>query len=192
MNELWNLMLNGGYLTVLEEKRQRYKVKIPNYEIQKYFATAFIYNFINEENKIYNMMDSIIDGEIKLFESELKDYVLTSSSFMISDKEVFYQGFMLGLFMLLRDYYIANIELEAGKGRADMILESIDKNNISYIIEMKVAKSLKEAEEISQKALEQIKNKKYYNGLKAKNFKNIAIIALVFYEKEVKFKFEIV
>ena len=189
-NQLWNLMLNAGYLTSTGEKRGRYELRIPNFEIQQYFSAAFIENFITDSFRFKNIMDYIADGEIENFKRELKEYIEVSSSYMISDKENFYQGFMLGLFMILKPYFDARIERETGEGRCDLYLKALNKNEMSYIIEMKVTKDESEMKKMSERALEQIKSKKYYIEMKAEKIEKLALVGITFCGKKTEFVYE--
>ena len=185
--QLWNLMLNAGYLTCTGEIRERYKLRIPNFEIQRYFEKAFIDNFVHNRRKIRNIVDAIVEGDISEFETELKEHILASGSYIISDKENFYQGYMLGLFIVLKPYFYAKLEGETGFGRCDISLEAFDRKDMSYIIELKVAKDEKELKEITENAINQIKEKEYYTEFKAKKLENVTLIGITFCGKKVDF-----
>ena len=99
-------------------------------------------------------------------------------------KENFYHGYMIGLFSgFLNERFIVKSNREAGIGRFDLSIESIDKK-IGIIIEFKVAESESEMENLAIKAKEQMKEKEYYKELELDKIKDIKEYAIVFYEKK--------
>ena len=81
---------------------------------------------------------------------------------------------------------------ETGYGRNDLALEPINKNNIGYIFEFKVAKTGEELEIKVKEALNQIEHKKYPVMLKEKGVKEIVYMGMAFYGKKVKVECKIV
>ena len=94
---------------------------------------------------------------------------------------------MLGLFIVLKPYFYAKLEGETGLGRCDISLEAFDKKDMSYIIELKVAKDEKELKEITENAINQIKEKEYYTEFKSKKLENVSLIGITFCGKKVGF-----
>ena len=78
---------------------------------------------------------------------------------------------------------------EAGSGRFDIVLDSYDEYDYSYVFEVKVAQSKDEIDTILDKGLLQIKEKNYLEAIKSKKLK--AIVCFCFYKKKVKVKYEI-
>ena len=109
--------------------------------------------------------------------------MLESMSYMDS-YENFYHGYMLGIFQgFLRGQYIVKSNREAGKGRFDVLIESVDRK-VGYIFELKIAENESEMEEESLEAKKQMKEKEYYKELQLDKVENIHEYALVFCGKK--------
>ena len=93
------------------------------------------------------------------------------------EKENSYHMMMLGMCLCLdKDYEIIS-NREVGKGRYDLILKAKDENK----------KALEKAlDDLSNKAIQQIKDNKYDYGLKGK----VIYIGLVHHGKDVNIKWE--
>jgi hypothetical protein len=77
-------------------------------------------------------------------------------------KENAYHMLFLGMCITLRGAYKVTSNLEAGYGRSDITLESLNPANSHVIIEFKQGEDL---ERLKEEALEQITAQKYYAGL---------------------------
>ena len=117
---IWGLLLGTGYLRVTEDLGEnRYKVKLPNYEIQTLYR-----------NIVRDWFDDIVDGEdlrsilkdlINLnfldFEGKFKRLTLEMFSFMDVGEDTaenFYHAFVLGMLVGLKDTYYVRSNREAG------------------------------------------------------------------------------
>jgi len=107
------------------------------------------------------MLFALTDGEMDEFFEIYQKLVLESTSCHDS-KENAYHMLMLGMVMHLRDLYHITSNIESGHGRSDIILESRDASRPHIVIEFKQGKSV---EKLKDKALAQIHEKKYYEGL---------------------------
>ena len=187
MEQLWNLLLNAGYLTAEEEGFEgKYKLRIPNYEIASYFRDLFIDEYLNEKPNFSNVLEALVYGDLEMFEKELRENVLNSVSFMENYKESFYQGYFTGLFSGLRGYYYVKGNQESGHGRFDLYLEPKDKKGYGYIIELKVSKRLKDTQREAEEAVEQIKRMEYFQELVSRDVERIDLIGIAFYKKKFK------
>jgi hypothetical protein len=185
--QLWNLLLNAGYLTAEEEGFEgKYKLRIPNYEIASYFRDLFIDEYLNEKPNFSNVLEALVYGDLEMFEKELRENVLNSVSFMENYKESFYQGYFTGLFSGLRGYYYVKGNQESGHGRFDLYLEPKDKKGYGYIIELKVSKRLKDMQREAEEAVEQIKRMEYFQELVSRDVERIDLIGIAFYKKKFK------
>ena len=98
-------------------------------------------------------------------------------------KEVFYNGYLLGLFSIFsNELFIVKSNREAGIGRYDLLIEKVDRS-IGIIIYIKIADKLEVMEKEAEKAINQMKEKEYYQELKLDQVKNITTYAIVFCEK---------
>ncbi|BBM45305.1 AAA family ATPase [Leptotrichia trevisanii] len=191
--EVWQLLLFGGYLTV-EEKvaMNEYTLKLPNYEIKTFFKDMFVQN-LGGSSRFKEMIKAFKNLEIEKFEEILNEIFLVSMSYHDTSKiEKPYHTLILGMMLYLDREYIVLSNNETGYGRNDLALEPINKNNVGYIFEFKIAKTVEELEEKAEEALSQIEDKKYPVLLRKKGIKEIVYMGMAFYGKKVKVKCKIV
>jgi len=191
--EVWQLLLFGGYLTV-EEKvaMNEYTLKLPNYEIKTFFKDMFVQN-LGGSSRFREMIKTFKNLDIERFEKLLNEIFLVSMSYHDTSKiEKPYHTLILGMMLYLDSEYIVLSNNETGYGRNDLALEPINKNNVGYIFEFKIAKTVEELEEKAKEALSQIEDKKYPVLLRKKGIKEIVYMGMAFYGKKVKVKCKIV
>ena len=187
--EIWELFLFSGYLTIDEKIGEDYEnvyaLRLPNREVKEFFKQKFIdMNF--GESLFRNTMEALKKNNIDNFEKYLQNIILKSASYYDGKNEDFYHGLILGMTLYLdRDYYV-NSNRESGLGRYDVIIEPKNKNNRGYILEFKVVKDEKDLEKSSKEAIEQIIDKKYDTSLKERGIKDITLIGIAFFGKLVK------
>ena len=187
--EIWELFLFSGYLTIDEKIGEDYEnvyaLRLPNREVKEFFKQKFIdMNF--GESLFRNTMEALKKNNIDNFEKYLQNIILKSASYYDGKNEDFYHGLILGMTLYLdRDYYV-NSNRESGLGRYDVIIEPKNKNNRGYILEFKVVKDEKDLEKSSKEAIEQIIDKKYDTSLKEREVKDITLIGIAFFGKLVK------
>ena len=191
--EIWELFLFSGYLTIDEKIGEDYEnvyaLRLPNREVKEFFKQKFIdVNF--GESLFRNTMEALKKNKIDNFEKYLQNIILKSTSYNDTKNEDFYHGLILGMTLYLdRDYYITS-NRESGLGRYDVIIEPKNKNNRGFILEFKVAKSEKELEKVSEEAIEQIINKKYDISLKERGIRDITLIGIAFFGKILKVNYK--
>jgi hypothetical protein len=191
--EVWQLLLFGGYLTV-EEKvaMNEYTLKLPNYEIKTFFKDMFVQN-LGGSSRFREMIKTFKNLDIERFEKLLNEIFLVSMSYHDTSKiEKPYHTLILGMMLYLDSEYIVLSNNETGYGRNDLALEPINKNNVGYVFEFKIAKTVEELEEKAEEALSQIEDKKYPVLLREKGIKEIVYMGMAFYGKKVKVKCKIV
>ena len=192
INEIWELFLYSGYLTISgEEKDREHPIRIPNREIMEFFEDRFIDRFTGNYQKFSDTIRYLRAGNIEKFGEGLQNEVLSSLSYFDTDKdEKYYKVFLIGIFVALMNDYRRLSERESGYGRADLILEPKKKENPGYIFEFKVAKSEEELESYAEEGFEQIEKKKYDIELINRGVTEIIYIGLAFYKKKLKMKYE--
>ena len=191
--EIWELFLFSGYLTIDEKIGEDYEnvyaLRLPNREVKEFFKQKFIdMNF--GESLFRNTMEALKKNNIDNFEKYLQNIILKSASYYDGKNEDFYHGLILGMTLYLdRDYYV-NSNRESGLGRYDVIIEPKNKNNRGYILEFKVVKDEKDLENTAKEAIEQIIDKKYDTSLKERGIKDITLIGITFFGKIIKVNYQ--
>ena len=186
-SEVWELMLYSGYLTIngrLDDGR--YLVRIPNIEITNFFKDEFLTIVFGNYDKVDRLRDALRDKNIEQLNKSIEELVLhTMSSHDITKYyENPYHMLLLGFFYALDGYYLPKSNMEAGYGRADIILFPRDKTKAGYILELKRAYTKKPEKEV-EKALQQIDENKYYVELERYGVKEIIKLGYVFDGKKV-------
>lgn len=191
---LWTLLVFTGYLTYTKlERIEGYihcDLVIPNKEI-KFLYKDFLTFFLRVSLKTSTsekLLASIKFGDVATFSLLLQEFVINSMSIYdlpSNEPEKSYHLFVLGLLVLLGDEYQVKSNRENGYGRYDIMLIPKDKSNFGYVIEFKKIITEKESlEEGAQRALEQIKAKKYAQELKDLGITNILLFGIAFKGKQ--------
>ncbi|PIM92848.1 hypothetical protein CI111_03120 [Fusobacterium animalis] len=188
-NELWELLLFSGYLTI-EEKvdEDNYILRLPNKEVRTLYRKTFFERYFGRGNKLSDLMEALIENRIDEYEEKLQEILLTSVSYNDTKKgnEAFYHGLIMGMGLYLEGEYITKSNIESGLGRYDFSVEPKNKNKRAFIMEFKSTDSVEKLEEVSKEALEQIEAKKYDISLKQNGTKEITYLGIAFCGKQIK------
>ena len=188
-----NFLLVSGYLTKTKEsnlvEQDGYlTLKIPNQDVRTTYKDV-IAKWIGRQGKvssqkIYELHQALISND-KIKIEKILNETLNYMSFYDS-QENFYHGYMLGLFVrFLNSKYIVKSNREAGRGRFDIMIESVDRK-IGIVVEFKVAGENEDIEEKAKIGKEQIVDKEYYKELELDRVENILTYAVAFKGKECK------
>ena len=192
-DEIWELLLFSGYLTVEEKINQdNYILRLPNKEVKSLFRKTFIETYIARGSKLSFLMESLIENKIEDYEENLQEILLTSVSYNDTKKgnEAFYHGLIMGMGLYLEGEYITKSNIESGLGRYDFLIEPKNKSKRAFIMEFKSTDSVQKLEEVSKEALQQIEDKKYDISLKQNGIKEITYIGIAFCGKEIKISYK--
>ena len=192
-DELWELMLFSGYLTV-EEKidHKNYVLRLPNKEIKELFRDTFLEKYFGRGSKLLYLMEALTENRIDEYEERLQEILLTSVSYNDTKKgnEAFYHGLIMGMGLYLEGEYITKSNIESGLGRYDFVIEPKNKAKRAFIMEFKSTDSIENLEEISKEALRQIEDKKYDISLKQNGVKDITYMGIAFCGKQIKISYK--
>ena len=192
-DELWELMLFSGYLTV-EEKidHKNYVLRLPNKEIKELFRDTFLEKYFGRGSKLLYLMEALTENRIDEYEERLQEILLTSVSYNDTKKgnEAFYHGLIMGMGLYLEGEYITKSNIESGLGRYDFVIEPKNKTKRAFIMEFKATDSVENLEEISKEALRQIEDKKYDISLKQNGVKDITYMGIAFCSKQIKIEYK--
>ena len=191
--EIWELMLFSGYLTVEEKIDEDYYIlRLPNKEVRRLFKRTFIERYFGRGSKLIDLMEALTENRIEDYEETLQDILLKSVSYNDTKKgnEAFYHGFILGMSLYLEGEYIVKSNIESGLGRYDVSIEPKNKNKKGYILEFKATDNVDKLEEISKEALKQIEEGKYSSTLRQTNTKEILYLGIAFCGKQIKVSYK--
>ncbi|CAN2326224.1 putative AAA-ATPase [Fusobacterium sp. oral taxon C10] len=192
-NELWELLLFSGYLTI-EGKvdEDNYILRLPNKEVRTLYRKTFFERYFGRGNKLSDLMEALTENRIDEYEEKLQEILLASVSYNDTKKgnEAFYHGLIMGMGLYLEGEYITKSNIESGLGRYDFSIEPKNKSKRAFIMEFKSTDSVEKLEEVSKEALEQIENKKYDVSLKQNEIKEITYIGIAFCGKEIKISYK--
>jgi hypothetical protein len=197
---VWSFLLFSGYLKVVKKELKMGELicnlEIPNLEV-KYVYRQIILNWFNESISSDNfkiMLESLVKGDIEVFEDILREFVIKSVSYFDTDvkNENFYHAFVLGMLTGLGENYEVKSNRESGYGRYDVMVIPVDKSKLGIIIEFKKANKNKNEslEEAVNAALLQIKTKNYKQELLDRKIENILELGIAFQGKELLVKQE--
>ncbi|WP_442486313.1 AAA family ATPase [Fusobacterium necrophorum] len=189
MDEIWQLFLHSGYLTIGEKEQDgMYELRIPNKEVYSFFQESFIQRFLGNYTTFHSLIRSLEEGNVKELEETLEEILVSSVSYfdLKKESEKFYHVFMIGLVASLQERYYIKSNRESGEGRYDLSLEPKDRRKTGLLLEFKVAKSEEELEKKAKEALEQVETKQYAAEMKEREIVNILGLGIAFYGKKVK------
>ncbi|KYM37950.1 AAA family ATPase [Fusobacterium necrophorum] len=189
MDEIWQLFLHSGYLTIGEKEQDgMYELRIPNKEVYSFFQESFIQRFLGDYTTFHSLIRSLEEGNVKELEETLEEILVSSVSYfdLKKESEKFYHVFMIGLVASLQERYYIKSNRESGEGRYDLSLEPKDRRKTGLLLEFKVAKSEEELEKKAKEALEQVETKQYAAEMKEREIINILGLGIAFYGKKVK------
>ena len=192
-NELWELLLFSGYLTIEEKIDQKnYILRLPNKEVKELFKDSFLEKYFGRGNKLSDLMEALIENRIDKYEENLREVLLTSVSYNDTKKgnEAFYHGLIMGMGLYLEGEYITKSNIESGLERYDFLIEPKNKSKRAFIMEFKSTDSIEKLEEVSKEALKQIEDKKYDISLKQNGIKEITYIGIAFCGKQIKISYK--
>lgn len=193
MDNLWNFLFFTGYLKkawvkMNEDNEIVVGLTIPNEEIRIIYKNTIL-NWFDTNVKsrdLTKMYDAMLIGDTEAFENELVELLTESISFYDA-YENFYHGFLLGTLVNMKRYIIKS-NRESGKGRSDIVIRYPNRRGAAVILELKVAKNIRELEKKCDEALKQIEDKEYDKPLLEEGYTNILKYGITFYKKDCMIK----
>ncbi len=168
------LMFQSGYLTIKDyDKRLRiYELSYPNREVRESFTKSLFveYSGLKYNVKYANVRVKIEDGEIEEAIEIIKSVFSEIPYTLMKKKKLDEADFHILFYLIVSSSGVGiKSEILTSKGRIDALIETRDRY---YIIEFKCNQS-------SDKAIQQIKEKKYYEPYKNRG-KEIILIGINF------------
>lgn len=194
IDNLWSVLFTTGYLTQAGMTEEgAYKLVIPNrevrdvykFQIQEWFKETI---FRNTEQLIA-FWNAVEEGRTEVIEKYLNRTLSNSISVFDTkapekEKENSYHTFLVGLLVGNADWLVKS-NVEVGEGFADIVVETEDPD-AGIIFELKCSKDAAGLKNACQRAMEQIKDRRYTEYLKNDGRDDILIYGIAFYKKRCK------
>lgn len=189
IDNLWSVLFTTGYLTQAGMTAQgAYKLVIPNREIrevyklqiQEWFKDAVLSN----TEQLTACWSAFKAGDAEVIEKYLNNMLSNSISIFdlkAAEKENVYHTFLVGL-LAGNSGWLVKSNVEAGEGFADIIVETEDAD-AGMILELKYAREAAGLAKACEKALAQIKERRYAEYLKNEGRNQMIFYGIAFYKK---------
>ena len=186
-DNLWNFLFFTGYMRKVSERHDGKNIyvtmRIPNFEV------GYIY-----ENQISSWFDKIVkttdrgDLHKAVIARDTKEIsrvlteLLKKSISTFDSAESFYHGYLLSMLIGVHDY-VAKSNREEGDGRPDIVLYPMNPEDPAYIFEIKKRKKFNEMKAGVQEAFDQIRDKKYEEGILDDGYAGVISYGVCFCKK---------
>ncbi len=194
IDNIWSVLFTTGYLTRLGKADNGvYKLIIPNQEIREVFVQHirewFNQIVANNRASIDKINQGFLEGKAETIQRELTMFLgetirVFDTKARNEEKEIFYHGILLDI---LKNYpgWVVKSNRESGDGFADILLKP--KNpDAGIIVELKDVRSLHDLDQACERALEQIKDRRYDTELREDGRNDILAYGIAFCRKRCK------
>lgn len=194
IDNVWSVLFTTGYLTCLRKNENGvYSLVIPNKEVREVFVSQINewFNGVvkNDSSSTKIIVSGFLEGKTDDIQRELTMFLGETISILDTkarneEKENFYYGILIGI---LKNYsgWAVKSNKESGDGFADILLKP--KNpDVGIIIELKYARSMNELDKACERALEQIKDRRYDTELREDGRNDILAYGIAFCKKRCK------
>lgn len=194
IDNIWSVLFTTGYLTRLGKADNGvYKLIIPNQEIREVFVQQirewFNQIVANNRASIDKINQGFLEGKAETIQRELTMFLgetirVFDTKARNEEKEIFYHDILLGI---LKNYpgWVVKSNRESGDGFADILLKP--KNpDAGIIVELKDVRSLHDLNQACERALEQIKDRRYDTELREDGRNDILAYGIAFCRKRCK------
>lgn len=192
-SSIYSFLLVAGYLKVIRMDMAyngdyMCEVALPNKEIRYVYSKEILQKLDNLilPSTVISVQEAMYVGDSDKLQQRIQTLLTETVSSFDTAGENFYHGFVLGLCALVNDSYVTS-NRESGNGRYDIQLMPKNKNLPGILIELKAEKDCDEKalKKLSQKALQQIEDKKYDAELISKGIQHIYKYGVAFSGKHV-------
>ena len=181
-----------GYLTQRGEPNgDRYNLVIPNREIREVYKLQiqewFQERMLGQTDQLQSFWSALEQGDGSLVEEYLKKVLANSISVFDTrsyhgEKESSYHTLLIGL-LAGNSNWLVRSNVEAGDGFADIIIEPEDPD-AGIVIELKYTKEMDGLDQACERAVRQIKEKRYTEYLLRDDRKDILLYGIAFSKKK--------
>ena len=194
IDNLWSVLFTTGYLTQTgRAERGIYKLMIPNKEVREVFIDQiqqwFDQTVVNDEDRMSSFYQFFAQGKAKDVQDQLTSILAETISILDTkarneEKENFYHGMMLGLLRNHRNWIVKS-NVESGEGFVDILIKPEDPDE-GILIELKYSKTFDGLEKACERAMEQVKNRRYDEALREEGRCHILVYGIAFCKKRCK------
>ena len=185
-DNLWSVLLMTGYITKTDpdEDGDTVSLKIPNKEISSIFQDSVVRYFTDTVNTdtIKELIESLWEKDENTAGEVLSGLLWNTISYN-DYHEDYYHAFLAGVFVG-RGYEVESNK-ESGLGRPDILLKD-RRNRRAIIIESKKSKKKEDLDKDCDKAIKQIIDEKYDEGLYG--YEQILCYGISFFQKQAMVK----
>lgn len=194
IDNMWSVLFTTGYLTqISNDAYSRYKLAIPNKEIREVFVLQirewFAGVVANNTASTKEINQGFLEGRAEAIQRELTMFLGETISIMDTnarsgEKENFYHGILFGILKSYPDWAVKS-NRESGDGFPDILLKP--KNpDAGIIIELKYAHTMNDLEKACERALGQIRDRRYDEALREDGRDDVLAYGIAFYKKRCK------
>ena len=186
-DNLWNFLFFTGYMRKVSERQEEDKIyltmKIPNREIRSIYGDQ-ITEWFERKVRVADRTDlfaALLKRDTaamgKILTGLLKGTISTFDS-----SESFYHGYLASMLTGMEDYAVRT-NREAGNGRPDIIMYPETPTDPAYIFELKVRKKFNEMQDGLEEAFEQIRDRRYEDGILEEGYVGAVSFGVCFCKK---------
>ena len=194
IDNVWSVLFTTGYLT--REGREMdgiYRLIIPNKEVREVFVLQIREWFnrvvANDRASTEKINRGFLEGKTEDIQQELTHFLGKSISVLDTkarneEKEIFYHGILIGILKSNVSWAVRS-NRESGDGYADILIKPKNPDT-GIVIELKYARSFKELDQACERALEQIKDRRYDEALREDGRNEVLAYGIAFWKKRCK------
>lgn len=194
IDNIWSVLFTTGYLTQADMTEQgAYKLVIPNKEVRTIYISQiqewFKQKIADNTEQMAHFWKAIEDGNAEIIEQYLNQTLSNTISVFDTkapemEKENSYHTFLAGMLTGNTDWVVKS-NVEAGEGFADIIIKPQNPND-GIIFELMYSKEASGLDKACERAIKQIRDRRYLEYLKNDGRHNMTFYGIAFYKKRCK------
>ena len=191
IENLWSVLFTTGYLTQSgRNENGAYRLIIPNWEVCEVFRLQinewFKKSIFSNTERLTAFWKAFEEGDTEGVEQYLNRVLSNSISVFDTkarkeEKESSYHNLLVGILTGNADWLVKS-NVEAGEGFADIIVET-DDPDAGIVAELKYTKNFDDMKMTCQKAIDQIRDRRYQEYLLNDDRKDIRLYGITFCKK---------
>ena len=192
IDNIWSVLFTTGYLTQVGMTEQgAYKLVIPNKEVRSVYISQikdwFDQKIADNAEQMTSFWKAIEDGNAEAIEQYLNQTLSNTISVFDTkapEKENSYHTFLAGMLTGNTDWVVKS-NVEAGEGFVDIIIKPQNPDD-GIIFELKYSREASGLDKACERAIKQIKDRRYSEYLKNDGRHNMTLYGIAFYKKRCK------